>query len=559
MDSGLFDLGIVFVLAAALGIGARLLKQPLILAYLAAGALIAYFNVFHIGEKDVFLVFSKLGVMFLLFLIGLEINYSALRVIGRVSLILGLSQIVITAGLGYLIAYFFGFAFLPALYIAIALAFSSTIIVLKLLSEKREEHSLYGRISIGFLLVQDFVAILLLVVLAGAQQSGGFSFWRMLLTIIEGAALFSAMLFLGRRVFPALFNVIARSHELLFLVSLAWMFLMVSFVQRLGFSIEIGGFLAGLALANSSENFQIAGRVRPLRDFFILVFFVILGSSLLAANISGIILPVVVFSLFVLVGNPLIVLIIMAILGYRKRTSFFTGLTVAQISEFSLILIALGLQMGHIDERVSALVTAVAVITITLSTYLMLYADKFFLYLLPFLSFFERKRLTEKDAPGGISKSVVLVGCHRIGQSIAFSLPKEELLVVDFDPDIAHEMKKHGFDYLMGDISDPETFDRIDMTDVCLFISTSPNLEDNLAILSFFRSFSSRPRTVLRAESEEDAEVLYKEGADYVILPHFTAGQYFGKTILVDPEMKILDQLRERDLALLRRVRAGTS
>ncbi|MDP3784677.1 MAG: cation:proton antiporter, partial [bacterium] len=359
MSSGLFELALIFCIAAALSVGARLLKQPLILAYLLTGIFAALFRLFPVSEGGALQTFSSLGVMLLLFLIGLEINYTTIRSVGRVSLILGLSQIVFTSVLGFGIARFFEFSLIPALYIAVALSFSSTIIILKLLSEKRDEHSLYGRISIGFLLVQDFVAILILVFLTGLQGETGFSFVHLLTTLLQGAILFAAMLFLGQKVLPFLFHRIAGSQELLFLMSIAWMFSMVFIVQKIGFSIEMGGFLAGLALANSSEHFQIAARIKPLRDFFILVFFVTLGFSLVSSGIGEIGLPVLVFSLFVLFGNPLIVLIIMGIMGYRKRTSFLTGLTVAQISEFSLVLVALGARLGHLSSGVVALVTAV--------------------------------------------------------------------------------------------------------------------------------------------------------------------------------------------------------
>ncbi|MAF79632.1 sodium:proton exchanger [bacterium] len=554
MGSGILELAIIFVLAAILGVGAKLLKQPLILVYLVAGVIVSYFNLFDIVEKGLFETFSSLGVMLLLFLIGLEINYTTVRTVGRVSLILGLAQIAFTSLFGFLIAMLFDFGILPSFYIAIALTFSSTIIILKLLSEKRDEHSLYGRISIGFLLVQDFVAILLLTFLTGLDGKEGFAIGSIVITMIQGILLFSAMLFIGQKILPKLFDMIAGSRELLFLVSLAWAFLMVALVEQLGFSIEMGGFLAGLALANSSENFQISGMVRPLRDFFILIFFVMLGSSIAFSGLGGVGLPVIIFSLFVLIGNPLIVLILMGLMGYRKRTSFLTGLTVAQISEFSLVLIALGFRLGHLSQDVVVLVTAVGVVTITTSTYLIVYADKVFAYLSSLLSLFERKKLQEQDLPGDVLKSIILIGCHRTGQSIAFNLPKKNLLVIDFDPEVIQSLKKHKFDHVFGDIGDPDVFDRINFKEAKLVISTSPHFDDNVMLLSLLVKFRPRPRVVLRAEDEREARILYRKGADYVLLPHFTAGQYLGKTISIDPNMRVLDQLRERDKFVLKKV-----
>ena len=325
MTSGLFELAIIILIAAGLGIAARLLKQPIILAYIFTGIIIGILSFFNLNNRELFQTFSELGITFLLFLVGLEINYSSLRLVGKASVLIGLGQIVFTAVIGYFIALFFDFNQLQSLYIAIALTFSSTIIVVKLLSEKKDSNSLYGKISIGLLLVQDFVAILILIFLAGIQANKGIVLSAIILTAIKGLILFIAMLWLGRKILPLVFNKIAQSQELLFLTSLAWCLGIATAVAKTGFSIEIGGFLAGLALANSSEHFQISAKIRSLRDFFILIFFVILGSSLIFSDFSGLTLPIIVFSLFVLIGNPLIVLIIMGLLGYRKRTSFMCG------------------------------------------------------------------------------------------------------------------------------------------------------------------------------------------------------------------------------------------
>ena len=557
MDAGLFELAVVIFIAAGLGIAAKIFKQPIILAYLAAGIVVGYFSFFNLADKESFRIFSDLGIMFLLFLVGLEINYTSLRLVGRASATVGLAQIIFTFVIGYLIALLFDFNYLYAAYISIALTFSSTIIVIKLLSEKKDLNSLYGKISIGVLLMQDLAAILLLIFLAGVESSGSAISSNIFLAILKTVVLFGLTIYLGRKILPLLFDKIAHSSELLFITSLAWVFLMATLAGKIGFSIEIGGFLAGLALANSSENFQIAARIRSLRDFFILIFFVILGSSLMFSDFSGLFLPIIVFSLFVLIGNPLIVIIIMGILGYRKRTGFLTGITIAQISEFSLVLAALGFKLGHISENIVALITAVGIITIISSTYLSIHADKIFRYFFQYLDLFERKKIREDNSLGKeFNKPVILIGSHRTGASIAHNIPKEDLLIIDFDPEIITQLKKHGFDYLFGDISDPEIFEKSNAADSRLIISTSPDLEDNLTLLSEINKSlkDKRPKIILRARTEKEAEILYSSGADYVLLPHFTAGQYLGKTIAIDPEMKILEQLKERDLSLMRKI-----
>ncbi len=553
MTAGLLELAIVVLIAAFLGILARTLRQPIILAYLVTGVIIGYFGLFNLRDQATFQIFADLGIMFLLFLVGLEINYTSLRLVGRSALIIGVSQVIFTTGIGFLIARLFDFSLLHSAYIALALTFSSTIIVVKLLSEKKDLSSLYGKIAVGVMLFQDFIAILILVTLAGIEAGRGFSWSSLAVALVKGLLLFIAMVWLGRKFLPHVFDKIARSPELLFLTTLAWVFLLAALAAEIGFSIEIAGFLAGLALANSAEHFQIANRVRPLRDFFILIFFVILGSSIVLQDWSGITKPILAFSAFVIIGNPLIVLLIMSALGYRKRTSFLTGVTVGQISEFSLILVALGLRVGHLNSSIVSLVTAVGVITIIISAYIITHGDKIFRFLARPLSLLERKQTKEVSSLiGEFKKSFILIGAHRTGQAIALSLPAKDLLVIEFDPEVIHMLKRHNLDYIFGDIADPEVFAKANFETAKLVISTNPDLNDNLGLLTELKKLAKRPKIIVRADDEKEAEILYKTGVDYVLLPNFTAGQYLAKTIAVDPEMQILEQLRKKDLEMLR-------
>lgn len=559
MTPGFFELATVVVVAAALGIIARFLRQPTILAYLATGALIAALGFLNPMRHESLQLFSELGVMFLLFLVGLEVNYTSLRLVGRQAIVLGLGQVIFTGAAGFAIAhYLIGMALLPAAYVAVALTFSSTIIVVKLLSDKRDLQTLYGKLALGILLVQDAVAVLIIMGLAGfggsrtaAPGLGGVSM------VALGVALALFLFWFGRRALPFLFDRVARSPELLFITSLAWVFAVAAVVARLGFSLEIAGLLAGLALANSSERLQIANRVRALRDFFLIMFFVLLGASVALSDFGGMAVPIIPLSLFVLIGNPLIVLVIMGVMGYRRRTSFMTGVAIAQISEFSFVLMALGFRLGHVGAAEVSLVTAVGVVTITCSTYLITHAESIFRVLAPLLRVFERRHpRDEAVSSDGARKPIVLVGYHRTGQSIAAGLPREKLLVVEFDPGMVHHLKRHGFTHLFGDVADPEIFREAHIADAELLISTSPDLEDNLAILENLAHLPRRPRVVLRAETEEDAAALYAHGADYVLFPHLTAGQYLGKTIAIDPAMRILEELKEKDLELLKRIRS---
>ncbi|OQA71158.1 MAG: Inner membrane protein YbaL [Parcubacteria group bacterium ADurb.Bin247] len=561
----IFELAIIVCIAATLGIIAKILRQPLILAYIVTGIIIGliqiFFQSFYIGEKEVFDLFSELGVMFLLFLIGLEMNYSSLKTVGKTSIAVGLSQILFTFIFGFLIATVLGFTQINAAYIAIALTFSSTIIVVKLLSDNKTINSLYGKISIGFLLVQDFVVIFMLIILAGLESGEGFSIKTLTYTLFLGIILFGIMIAIGRNIFPYIFSKIARSQELLFITSIAWVFGLVALIEFLriktgiGFSIEIAGFLAGLALANSSEHYQIANRIKPLRDFFILIFFVMLGSSIVFYDFSAIGLPIIVLSLFVLIGNPLIVMVIMGlIMGYRKRTSFMSGITVAQVSEFSLILSALGLKLGHINEETMALIAAVGIITITTSTYMIVFSDKLYSKLSPLLSFFERKNPRKEYSFEDNKKPIILVGYDRTGKSIAARLEKEKMLVIDFNPDIIKGLEKLGYSCIYGDIIDPLIFENVDFTSAKMVISTSPELKDNINLVSGIKLSGSKAKIISRAESEEDAKILYSKGCDYVFLPLYSSGQYLGKIIDSDPELKGLQELKNKDIMFINQI-----
>ncbi|MBI5220574.1 MAG: cation:proton antiporter [Candidatus Liptonbacteria bacterium] len=553
MATGLLELALVLTLAALMGIAARLFRQPIILAYLVAGIIAGWFGVPHLASQSAFELFAELGIMLVLFMVGLEINYSSLRLVGRQSLLIGFGQVVFTFLIGFALVALLGFNVLASGYLAVALTLSSTVIVVKLLSDKRDLHSLYGRLSIGVLLVQDLVAVIILVVLAGLSESQHPGWGDAITALVKGAVLFGAVLWLGRTVLPKVFNRIARSTELLFVASIAWMLLLATLITRLGFSVEIAGFLAGLALANSAENFEIAGRLRPLRDFFLIIFFVVLGASLAQAQITGILITVILLSLFVLVGNPIIVMLIMGLLGYRRRTSFLAGLAIAQISEFSLILATLGHRLGHLTRGETSIITAVAVITIAGSSYLISHADYLFRLLAKPLGIFERRKLREELWPAAqIRRQIVLIGCHRLGQSILAHLPKNKVLVVDFDPEVTSALHRRGFEYLLGDIADQEIQERAHLAGADLVISTSPDYDDNASLISELKRAEPRPVIVLRAETEVEAKLHYRAGADYVLLPYLTSGYHLGQALAQDLSRKQLAKLRATDEELLR-------
>ncbi|OGH11353.1 MAG: hypothetical protein A3B38_00810 [Candidatus Levybacteria bacterium RIFCSPLOWO2_01_FULL_36_13] len=555
MGNFFLEITLIIGLASILSIVFRVLKQPEILAYILTGVILGPLVLGKIENPELVRSLSEIGITLLLFMVGLELRYSDLKAVGKISLITGIGQIVFTSLIGFLISIFLGFSIIASLYISIALTFSSTIIIVKLLSDKKDLRSLYGKISVGFLLVQDFVAIIALIFLSGfSQNATSINPIGLLLLLLKGVIIFGLVGYLSRSILPRIMERIPHSPETLFLFSVAWAF-GVSFLissPPIGFSIEIGGFLAGLALANSSESLQISARVKSLRDFFIVLFFVSLGSGLIFENFYVILTPALIFSAFILIGNPLIVIILLGLFGYKKRTSFLAGLTVAQISEFSLILVFLGYKLGHLTEEVVAIVTLTGIITFTVSTYMIINGKTLFKHLSPYLNLFERGKTKTDEFPtaglDNIEDHVIIVGAEQMGQSIIEALKKmgEKFVVIDFDPSYIRKFNEDDLNFIFGDISDLDIQERAKIDNAKLVISTIPDLEDNKFLLNGLKNENRKAKIVMMAYDIKDAKALYKDGADYVILPHLAGGRQIAK-LLTEEGLSNLEKLREQD------------
>lgn len=523
------DLSLLLVVAAGFGVLAKLLRQPLLIGYLFAGLTLSHFNL--LSNHEIFDSLGKIGVALLLFLVGMEIKIREIPTVGKVALITGLGQIIFTSLIGFFILIVLGFSSITSIYIAIALTFSSTIIIVKLLSEKKDLNSLYGKIAVGFLLVQDLVAVIILMFLAGLK-SGNVSIFSTLFLFIKAFFLFALVWYLSKEILPKVFNkVVGHSQELLFVVSIAWALGVSTLVGGpLGFSFEIGGFLAGLALSNVPEHLGIASKTRSLRDFFLTIFFISLGGQLLVSGVSVILPKAILISLFVIIGNPLIVMILMSLMGHKSRTSFLAAVTVAQISEFSFILMAMGKSMGHVSGSALTLVVLVGAITMTTSTYLVLNGEKIYFKFKSFLKLFEKKKTNELTFLGDAEYKdhVVLVGCDKIGNLILPYFKKRDILtvVIDFNPEVFNRLSSENVNVLLGDVTDGEVLDVAKVSDAKIIICTVPNLEENLFILNVLKTFKNRPIFIGSADTRQETIKLYEEGVDYVLNTDIIAGEF---------------------------------
>jgi Kef-type K+ transport system membrane component KefB len=358
------EIATLLALAAGVGLLALQLRQPLIVAFIFVGLLAGPSALGWVHAHDEIDLLAQLGVAVLLFVVGLKLDLTLVRHLGPVALATGVGQLVFTIVFGFLLALGLGMDWVKAVYVAVALTFSSTIIIVKLLSDKREIDSLHGRIAVGFLIVQD-IAVVIAMMVVGSWTTGGAP-WTVAATIaLKLAAALALVGVLMRYVLPPLLAKLARSQELLLVFGIAWGVLLAAAGEWVGFSREVGAFLAGFSLASTQYREALSTRLTTVRDFLLLFFFIDLGAKLDLATLGGEVVAALVFSAFVLIGNPLIVMVIMGVMGYRKRTGFLAGLTVAQISEFSIVFVAMGISLGHVASDALGLVTLVGLITIT--------------------------------------------------------------------------------------------------------------------------------------------------------------------------------------------------
>lgn len=530
------EIGIILGIATLVSTFMRFLKQPQVVGYILSGIIVGPYALNIITSTEYIELFSKLGIAILLFIVGLSLKPDVIREVGKVSLTTGIGQIIFTSIIGFLLIRALGFDATSALYGAIALTFSSTIIILKLLSDKGDLDKLYGKISIGFLLVQDVVAtVILLFVSLWTSSTSETATASPLLIILRVFLFFLILYFLGRYVLPKLSSYLAKSQESLFLFSLTWGLGLSALFYEFGFSLEIGALVAGVSLAVSPFAQEISSRMRPLRDFFIVLFFIMLGSHIVITDLSTILFPALVLSLFVLIGNPIIVIILMNLLGYKSKTGFMAGLTVAQISEFSLILMALGLSSGHLSQEIVSLITLVGVITIAGSTYLIIYADKIYdrtKNIIKVFEFRKNNKTNEKEVEEHIY-NMVIFGYDRVGfdfVNVAQKM-KNKHLVVDFNPESINRLEKSGIPYKYGDAEDASFLEEIHLSKAEMVISTIPDFKTNLNLVSYYHNHNKDGVIIVISHDIKHTKELYKYGASFVVMPHYLGANYASAMI----------------------------
>ncbi len=530
----LIYLSLIIAIAALLSFFARLIKQPSIIAYLITGVLAGPLFLGMIGpataSSEITQIFAHLGVILLLFIVGLSLDLRVLKEVGSVSVLAGFTELAITGIVGFFLAWGLGFSSTTAIYLGAALAFSSTVVVVKILSDKKEIDTLHAKIALGILIVEDFVAAIALMTIPLLSNGGSIAY--VFLQLLYVTLLIGGIFLLSIFGLPKAMDVLARNQEVLFLFGIAWALLVALLFDVFGFSIEIGALIAGMALASSKYTLELGGKIKPLRDFFVVLFFVYFGSQMVTALTWNLVKAAVIFSLFVIMGKPIIVMSMLRVFGYKKRTNFLAGSSLAQISEFSLVLLLLAYSLGHISQDIMSLAVLIAIITIAVSSYSIYYSHNIFNKISHLLNIFEgnRKMIQKNDKT---KYEVVLFGYHRIGSKVGDALRKQKIpfVVVDYNPKVILDLANEKINCIYGDAGDEEFLEELDWRNVKLVISTISDSNSNLTIKDKLNQIKSGAVFIATTEQPMTAIDLYKKGVDYVVVPQHLGGDYVAHLI----------------------------
>ncbi|MBS3059934.1 MAG: cation:proton antiporter [DPANN group archaeon] len=551
----LFNIAAIMIGATIGAYVTRLAKQPVILGYVLAGAIMGPLALNIISSQAEMLALAELGIAFLLFGAGIEIDFGKLKGVGLVSFFAALLQVIFTFAAGFFASASLGLNIIEALYIGGILAFSSTMVVIKILGDTHSINSLHGRLMIGMLIAQD---LLIIVFIALVTNIGSLSQQVVIQTMLNGLGLVGIAFIANKFIFPSLLKFAATSEELLFLTAVGTAFIFMDIASFLGFSIAIGAFIAGIALSGFEYNVEIDGQIRSLRDFFSTIFFVALGLQI--GLLSSAFLNLTLwFLIIVLVFKPLITGFILYTLGYDGRTSTYTGFGLSQVSEFSFILAATGLAAGQLSPDLFSIITIVTIITITLTPYsfrhglalynILSWPKRTLKFETP--SFFRRRMPHEKLPEAPLKNHIIILGSKRMGNRIIAALhEKLPMIVVDHDPDRINTLAKQGIYCIYGDVYNERVIQKTNIRDAIAVISTVHDKEITESIVKLIRKQNQHAIIIARADHTKDAVKLYELGCDIAFIPELYTGrkvaQYLSEIFLGEFEARSRNQIRDK-------------
>lgn len=534
------DIGLGIVFAAAASHAARLLKQPLILGYVLGGALLGSQLGFGlVTNADSVHLISEIGLIFLLFIIGLEIDLRELAKMGRTMAVIGLVQFAGCVALG--LAFFkpLGFALgggrFDLLYLAVALALSSTLIVVKLLADKFETTTVAGRLTIGILVLQDLWAIAFMAFQPNllSPQLGS-----ILRSVGQGAVLVAAAFLVSRHVLSRLYKAAGKNPELVLLTSMAWCFLICGLAEEAGLSKEMGALIGGMSIAAFPYGVDVISKIGGIRDFFVTLFFVALGLQVPKPTAAVLTLSAVIVA-FVFVSRVLTVALTARFMGMGLRTGLVSASNLSQISEFSLVILALGKGYGHIGADLQALVLTSMLLASVTSTYMILFNDRIARGIMRLLTRAGLQELCEAEPHGHshAARDIVLLGCFRAGEVLVDEIHrnapelKDRVLVVDYNPAIRQKLVARGFHWVYGDLAHPETLKHLGVEGASVVVCSVPDVflkgTSNQKLLGHLKKIAPRARWIMTADEPSAAKALRDAGAHDAVTPAELAGGKF--------------------------------
>jgi Kef-type K+ transport system membrane component KefB len=563
------DITLCILFAWVLGLLAHFSRQPLILAYLIAGFFIGPFGMGWVKSQESISVISELGLIFMLFMIGLEIDLKKIVRAGKVILFAASGQLIGGCLLGILFFVGIGLSMgggkFDALYLCIACTLSSTVIIVKVLYEKRELDTLPGRITLGVLVLQDIFAILFLAV---QPSLGNLQVSVILISIGRVGALVATALILSRYVLPRLFHQIARRPELILLGALAWCFLIGEIAEKLHLSREMGSLVAGVSLSTFPYALDVTAKVTTLRDFFITLFFVALGMTIPIPGLSVIGLALLIAA-FTVVSRVVTTFTPLYLMKQGLRASLLPAINLAQISEFSLVVIQTGVAAGHINTETSSAVSFAFVVLAVLSTFVMARSDQVTRDLIGRLKRIGIRDLDhahqhagdgEHEGGHGEARRVVILGFFRAASALLSEIERrnplalDQITVIDFNPVVFRTLSDRGVHVVYGDISNVDTLVHAGVGNAELIILSIPDSllkgANNEKLVRHVRSLNPTAKIVATAELLSDVNDLYKSGADYVTVTRLSDAHELYKVIEAAQAGLLEDKRAEMDALL---------
>ncbi len=530
--------GMVIALAAVFGMLARFIKFPPLVGYVAAGLLISPLAGSLVHNALLLEELKHVSFALLVFFVGLELNPFKLGEQIKSSVNLALVQtagsFVLGVGLGYLL----GLPIQAGLVIGLALSFTSGVSVVKLLSDSGELNTIHGRAATNLLLIQDLLACVALVLLSGLATGSSLDITQHgIVLAVEAVSLIVVTWYCARYLLPWLFSSIARSPELLAIFSIGWFFLFTYVTTLLAMPAEAGALLAGISLAGLPYTSETIARLRTVRDLVIVFSFVGLGSSL-GGVAPGDGWVVVLLTACVVIARPLLSMITLALHGFRTRSAFLAGITQGQLSEFSLLFLAVATGSGVIAPSLQSQMSWVVVVSIIITGVLHAFRKPLLTHLTRFLHVFERGHHRHTAMVRGnhdqLSNHAILVGYHRTGYHILKELREQNtpVVVIDMDPDIVRALRAEGVPCVYGDIEDENMIvEHANLNAAQIVISTLPHKPENLFLIELTQKHTSDCKLIVTAKSIQDALEYYEQGVDYVLIPYLVGGEQVGKLI----------------------------